>query len=65
MKDFSVEELEIALKPLKIAKHLRKQSVYGILQEFLKNLGIKGKLWLRRIFSLVKNNNVLSKLWRV
>jgi len=36
----------------------------GILPEFLKHMDIKGKFWLARLFSSVKNNNTLPKQWR-
>jgi hypothetical protein len=61
MKDFGVEEMEATLKLLKNGKAAGKD---GILPEFLKHMGIKGKFWLARLFSSVKNNNILPKQWR-
>jgi len=61
MKNFVMKEGDVALKLIKNAKAA---DVGGNLQEFLKHLGSKGKLWLTNIFSSVKNNNVVPKLWR-
>ena len=61
MKDFGVEEVEAALRLLKNGKAAGED---GILPEFLKHMGIKGKFWLARLFSTVKNNNTLPKQWR-
>jgi|UniRef100_A0A2S2QM65 hypothetical protein len=60
MNDFGVEEVEAALRLLKNGKAAGED---GILPEFLKNMGIKGKFWLSRLFSSVKNNNTLPEQW--
>jgi len=61
MNDFGVEEAEAALRLLKNGKAAGED---GILPEFLKHMGIKGKFWLASLFSSVKNNNTLPKPWR-
>jgi hypothetical protein len=47
MKDFRVEEVKAALNLLKNGKAAGED---GILPEFLKHMGIKGKFWLARLF---------------
>ncbi|KAL4153411.1 hypothetical protein QTP88_001244 [Uroleucon formosanum] len=61
MENFGREEVKAALKLVKSGKAA---GVDGILPDFLKFLGSKGKAWLTNLFSAVKNNNVLPKLWR-
>ncbi|KAL4153463.1 hypothetical protein QTP88_001296 [Uroleucon formosanum] len=61
MENFGREEVKAALKLVKSGKAA---GVDGILPDFLKFLGPKGKAWLTNLFSAVKNNNVLPKLWR-
>lgn len=36
----------------------------GILPEFLKNLGVKGRHWLAKLTTNIANSGVLPKLWR-
>jgi len=55
------EEVEGALK---LVKNGKAAEIDGILPEFLKFLGPKGNAWITNFFLAVKNNNVLSKLWR-
>jgi len=59
--DFGVEKVEIALK---LIQNTKVAAIDCILSEFLKHLCYKGKLWLTKIFSSVKNNNIMPKLWR-
>jgi len=61
MNDLGVEEGEAVLRLL---KNVKAASEDGILPEFLKHMGIKGKFWLERLFSSVKNNNTLPKQLR-
>lgn len=47
MKDFTVEEVEVALKHLTNGKSV---DVDGVLPKFFKHMGIKSKFWLARFF---------------
>lgn len=60
MNDFGVEEMKAALKLLKNGKVAGED---GMLPEFRKYMGIKGKLWLARFSSSLKNNNKFPKQW--
>jgi hypothetical protein len=61
MEDFNVAEIEMALSLLKNSKAA---GVDGVLPEYIKHIGQKGKIWLANIFSHVKNTTTLPKVWR-
>lgn len=59
MEDFSEGEVTDAMK---LVKKNKVAGVDGILPEFIKNLGPKGRRWLSKFFSYIKNSNTLTKL---
>jgi len=59
MDVFLVEEVDLAFKSVKNGKAAGSD---GILPEFIKNLGYRGRLWIAKLVITVSNKSTLSKL---
>ncbi|KAF0712149.1 RNA-directed DNA polymerase from mobile element jockey, partial [Aphis craccivora] len=62
MEDFTDSETEMALKVIKSGKAA---GTDGVLPEFLKFLGPKGRNWLTRLATAAAKTSNIPKLWRV
>jgi len=49
---------------LKSVKNGKAAGSDGILPEFIKNLGYRGRLWITKLVTTVSNKGTLPKLWR-
>lgn len=58
---FTVNDIEVALQAVKNGKAA---GADGILPEFIKMLGPKGKTWLAKLSTEIANTSVIPKLWR-
>lgn len=56
-----INDFEAALKTVKNSKAARTD---GILLEFIKKLGPKGKTWLAKLSTIIANTSIIPKLWR-
>jgi hypothetical protein len=61
VNDFAKNDIDIALKAVKNGKAAEAD---GILPEFIKNLGPKGKTWLAKLSTDVANTCVIPKFWK-
>jgi len=60
MADFTSKDIDQALKNVKNGKAA---GAYGVLPEFLKNLGPKGKSWFAKLASKIVKTSILPKIW--
>ena len=59
---FTMEELDAAIKTMKIGKAA---GIDGLYMEFIKNLKIKARSWLLKFYDLIQKNDQLLKIFKL